>query len=311
MYRLPNAALLMGFLAAALLSAVPRADARSETGLADVPITLLDLHPVDMGMSGDSGTALMMSMPRVVTQGSAHAMDSRQVQVPIVVTPSQPGGGAEDPDSKGRAGTGFFIGADGTLLTAAHVVKDCAHMQIISKYVPRAWVSLLGSDEETDVAVLKSAVRPPAIARIASSAPISDKLYMLGYPESAGLTVPVDAWGVIENQKFPGSVGPLTNPRDVLWMSAPAVTHGFSGGPIFDPKLGAVVGIIKGEVDGGYLRLLPNMPTAGIAVGPGVTAIGDLVRHQVSYSAISLVSMPGDAGQDALRRATVHVLCWR
>jgi S1-C subfamily serine protease len=310
MRRLPNAALLTGFLALALIGAVSSKGV-SATWPADPPVTLLDLHPADMGASSDSGTAMMMAMPRVVTQGAARPSGSSQVQVPMVVTPSQPIGGAEDPAATGRAGTGFFIGGDGALLTAAHVVKDCARLQIISKYVPRAWASVLGTDDDNDVAVLKASVRPPAIARIASTPPASERLFMLGYPEAAGLTVPAEAWGVIENQKFPGGLGPLTDPRDVLWMSAPAVTHGYSGGPIFDPKLGAVVGIIKGEVDGGYLRLVPNMPTAGIAIGPGVTVIGDLVRHEVSYGEISLVSLPGDAGQDALRHATVHVLCWR
>src|SRR5580658_9408306 len=124
MHRLPNAALLAGFLALALVGAVPSTGV-SATWPADPPVTLLDLHPVDMGASSDSGTAMMMAIPRVVTQGSAHSPGSGQVQVPMVVTPSQPVGGAEDPAAMGRAGTGFFIGGDGTLLTAAHVVKDC------------------------------------------------------------------------------------------------------------------------------------------------------------------------------------------
>jgi hypothetical protein len=88
------------------------------------------------------------------------------------------------------------------------------------------------------------------------------------------------------------------------------VTQGYSGGPIFDPRTGAVVGIVKGEVDGGYLRLVRDMPTTGIVIGPGIGQISALVRREVPYAAVSLVSSPGEAGVAWLRRATVHVLCW-
>jgi hypothetical protein len=272
-------------------------------------ITPLDLHPVDNAFAA-SVKPMTKAMPQIVRQGVATPSDQSQIQVPAVVTPSQPN--TEDAGNDiGRAGTGFFVGGDGTLLTAAHVVKECNRMQIISKYVPRTWVSLVASDDTNDIAVLKAIdLRPPAVARIAAGAPASDKLFMLGYPASAGLTVPSETWGTVENQKFPASIGSLASPRELLWMLAPAVTHGYSGGPIFDPKLGAVVGIVKGEVDGGYLRLVPDMPTTGVAIGPGIDHVGAIVRKDVPYAAISPVSAPGEAGEDTLRRATVHVLCW-
>jgi len=122
--------------------------------------------------------------------------------------------------------------------------------------------------------------------------------------------VPSETRGTVENQKFPASIGSLASPRELLWMSAPSVTHGFSGGPIFDPKLGAVVGIVKGEVDGGYLRLVPDMPTTGVAIGPGIDHVGAMVRRDVPAAAVSTVAATGEAGEDTLRRATVHVLCW-
>lgn len=295
-----------GLMAFSLMSATPS----RAGGLSPEPaITPLDLHPVDTALSASVNPAIA-AMPRIIRRGAGNPPDPSQVQMPVVQTPTQPS--TEDPDNGiGRAGTGFFVGGDGTLVTAAHVVKECHRTQIISKYVPRTWVSVVAADEANDVAILKAMdLRPPSIARVASAPPTSERLFVLGYPASAGLTVAAETWGVVENQKFPASIGALANPREQLWMSAPAVTHGYSGGPIFDPKLGAVVGMVKGEVDGGYLRLVPDMPTTGVAIGPGITHVGELVRREVPYAAISLVSSPGEAGEDALRRATVHVLCW-
>jgi len=70
------------------------------------------------------------------------------------------------------------------------------------------------------------------------------------------------------------------------------------------------VGLVKGEVDGGYLRLIRGMPTTGIAIGPGIGQIGAMVRREAPHAAASLVSWGGEAGMETLRRATVHVLCW-
>jgi S1-C subfamily serine protease len=273
-------------------------------------VTLLDMHPANMTYGQGAVSAGVTPMINRPGAGSTVSADQRQIQMPSVVTPTPLDSGDSGPVI-GKAGTGFFVGDDGTLLTAAHVVSQCSRTQVISKYIPRTWVSLIAADQEHDIAILKAVgARPPAVVHIAAAAPVSSKLFVLGFPASADLTTSAETWAVVENGKFPSTLGPLANPREVLWMSAPGVEHGYSGGPIFDPKLGAVVGIVKGEVEGGYLRLVRDMPTTGVAIGPGVEHIGALLRREVPYTAVSLVSSPGDAGEDTLRRATVHVLCW-
>lgn len=286
--------------------------ARTALPLPAPRVTLLDLHPLNAA-NDPSVPPPASGLPAVVNAGASAELpaDQREIRMPAVVTPT-PRADEASGNADGKAGTGFFISNDGMLLTAAHVASGCGRMQIISNYVPRSWVSLLATDQEHDIAVLKAAgVRPPGVVRLASVAPTSGKLFVIGYPASATLTVPAETWAVMENDKFPGNVGSLTNPRDLLWMSAPDVTHGYSGGPIFDPRSGAVVGLVKGEVDGGYLRLVRDMPTTGIAIGPGIDSIAALLRREVPYAAVSLASSPGDTGVEGLRRATVHVLCWR
>ena len=49
-----------------------------------------------------------------------------------------------------------------------------------------------------------------------------------------------------------------------------------------------MVGLVKGEVEGGDLRLVRDMPTTGIAIGPGVEHIAALLRRQVAYTPVNL-----------------------
>ena len=149
-------------------------------------------------------------------------------------------------------------------------------MQIISKYVARSWVSPVATDQEHDIAILQ-ATGHAASCRGATGrrcAKQRQAVHHWATRRLADLSLspprPGQSW---RTRSFRNNIGSLTNPRELLWMSAPDVTHGYSGGPIFDPRSGAVVGLVKGEVEGGYLRLVRDMPTTGIAIGPGVASI--------------------------------------
>ncbi len=279
-------------------------------GLPEPPFTPLDLHPVDQ-LYSPGAKPVVIVMPKIVRQGVAKEPDQRQIQVPLIIAPSRPDL-TESSAPVGKSGTGFFIGGDGTLLTAAHVVTECRRLQVVSQFLSRTWVSLLATDLTRDIALLKAAdIRPPAVLRIASGPPVSQKLLVLGFPAATNRLTPTTTWADVENQKFPASIGPLADPRELLWMSAPDVTHGFSGGPIFDPALGAVIGLVKGEVDGGYLRLVRNMPTTGIAIGPGAGALSAFLRREAPYVPVAVAAATGEAGEETARRASVRVLCWQ
>ena len=300
---------LLGLMATLAMSAPASSGDASALPSPEPFITPLQMHPADMAPYAADSNQVAIAIPRVTRQGEG-ASDARQIAMPVVVTPSRPQID-EQGNLIGKAGTGFFIANDGTLLTAAHVVTGCSRTQIISSYIPRTWATVVASDQTHDIAILKAMdLQPPSIVRVAAVPPVSDKLVVLGYPASAGLLVAAETWAVTQNDKFPANIGGLANPRELLWISAPEVTHGYSGGPIFDPKLGAVVGIVKGEVEGGYLRLVRDIPTTGIAIGPGIDQLAAVLRREAPYLAVNLVSSPVVTGEETMRRATVHVLCW-
>ena len=228
--------------------------------------------------------------------------------LPVVIGPSQP------PKSAGKAGTGFFIAGDGSLLTAAHVVTDCRRIDIVSRLVKPTAADILASDAKQDIALLRVPhLRPPAILPLGP--PVgrrtSHQVFVLGYPTSAGPTIPAETWATLENDKFPASAGAVADPREIVWIEAAAVTHGYSGGPILDPGSGVVVGIVKGMIDTSRLRFVPGMPASGVAAGPGAGRLAAFVREAAPYLDTDLPSDIGDAALDDARRATVHVICWQ
>jgi len=242
------------------------------------------------------------ALPRVVSpdrppDGTARA------PLPAVIEPSVP------QKSTGKAGTGFFIAADGSLLTAAHVVTDCRRTEILSRLLKPTAADILARDPNQDIALLRARhVRPPGILPLGR--PASRQMVVFGYPASAGPIIPSETSATLENDKFPQPLTALTDPRDLVWIEAEAVTHGYSGGPILDPDNGAVVGIVKGTVDTGRLKLVRGMPASGVAVGPGAGRLASFLHQAAPDLDMAAPSDTGDTVLDDARRATVHVICW-
>jgi S1-C subfamily serine protease len=242
------------------------------------------------------------ALPRIVSPDlspDGTAMPS----LPIVIEPSGP------QNSAGKAGTGFFIADDGSLLTAAHVVTGCRRTEILSRLVKPAAADILASDPQHDIALLRARhVHPPGILSLGR--PASHRMVVFGYPPSAGPIIPSETPATLENDKFPRPLNTLTDPRDVIWIEAAAVTHGYSGGPILDPDNGAVVGIVKGMVDTGRIGFVRGMPASGVTVGPGAGRLTSFLHQAAPDLDVAAPSDTGDTVLDDARRATVHVMCW-
>lgn len=213
----------------------------------------------------------------------------------------------------GIAGTGFFVASDGTLLTAAHVVKDCRQMRVVSKLVRSATAELLARNTKDDIALLRAAhVTPPAVLSVGHPELPGARLFVLGYPASAGPLIPAETWATMENDKLQPGPPELIDPRRLVWVAGPAIQHGYSGGPMLDPRNGEVVGIVRGMVDSARLHAArPAVPDAGIVIGPGSALLTALLQQQGADDDGAAESVSGDDALDTARRATVHVLCWQ
>ena len=149
--------------------------------------------------------------------------------------PGMPGGRNRGP-SQG-VGSGFIIGADGIVLTNAHVVADADEVIVKLTDAREFKAKVLGSDKRTDVAVLKIDAKnlPTVTIGDPGKTRVGEWVVAIGAPYGLDNTV---TSGIVsaKSRALPGdAVVPFI-------QTDAAVNPGNSGGPLFNMK-GEVIGI--------------------------------------------------------------------
>jgi serine protease Do len=167
--------------------------------------------------------------------------------------PGQPGGGGDDeeggdnstgPRGNGQpnapesqaTGSGFFITADGYIVTNNHVVENATSIKVRLTDQKELVGKLIGRDEATDLAVIKVEGRNYPFVNFENDAKprVGDWVIAVGNPFNLGGTATA---GIIS--AYGRDIG--DNFVDYLQIDAP-INRGNSGGPTFD-VYGRVVGV--------------------------------------------------------------------
>lgn len=140
-------------------------------------------------------------------------------------------------------GSGFFITADGYLLTNFHVVRDADHIRV--KYKDHIYsATVVKFDHVNDVALVKVDGTGFSALRISTkpSAELGDAVFTIGFPN-------IDMQG-LEPKYTDGKISSLAGMQDdpsEYQISVP-VQPGNSGGPLCDAD-GQVVGIVVARLN--------------------------------------------------------------
>jgi serine protease Do len=134
-------------------------------------------------------------------------------------------------------GSGFIIGADGLILTNAHVVRDAKDVTVKLSDRREFSARVLGVDTATDIAVLKIDAKDLPVVRLGDpkGLEVGDPVLAIGAPYGLEQTA---TSGIVsaKGRSLPGdAVVPFI-------QTDAAVNPGNSGGPLFDGS-GSVVGI--------------------------------------------------------------------
>jgi serine protease Do len=133
-------------------------------------------------------------------------------------------------------GSGFFISADGYVVTNNHVIANAVELQVVTDDGRTLDAKVVGADPKTDLALLKVDGRQLPFVTLADALPKTGEwVIAMGNPFGLGGTVTA---GIVSAQGRDIGAGPYD---DFLQIDA-AVNRGNSGGPTFDLS-GRVVGV--------------------------------------------------------------------
>lgn len=152
----------------------------------------------------------------------------------------------------GSSGTGFFINAEGFVLTNAHVVDGCSAIHVTAaENSSGSEAQVVARDVSNDLAVLKTTLKPTKFAAFRTSIRLGESVEAFGFPLASILS---------SSGNFTlGNVTALSGVGDdsrFLQVSTP-VQPGNSGGPLLDQN-GNVVGIVSSKLNAIKIMIATN-----------------------------------------------------
>ena len=137
-------------------------------------------------------------------------------------------------------GTGFFISADGYILTNNHIVEKSEKVTIYTVQGKDYEARVVGTDPMTDIALLKIDVKDVPFAELGSSSQAKVGEWVLAIGNPYGLDHTVTA-GIVSAKGRDLAPNDGSTMQDFIQTDA-AINRGNSGGPLFNMK-GEVIGI--------------------------------------------------------------------
>jgi serine protease Do len=162
------------------------------------------------------------------------------------------------------SGTGFVVSSEGYILTNAHVVEGASKVtvKVFGEDIERA-ATVIGSDTETDIAVLKVADIQLQPLKLGDSDQVRVGEYVLaiGNPLSTDELANTITFGIISATKREVTIDNYTN---TYLQTDAAINFGNSGGPLINLN-GEVIGINSAKtITAGYDELGNAVSAEGI-----------------------------------------------
>jgi putative serine protease PepD len=170
--------------------------------------------------------------------------------------------------ARGALGTGVIVAADGTVLTANHVIADRSPVSLVFSDGTRSAATVASADPKHDVATLAPATLPQPVvpATLGGAVEVGGEVVAIGnplgltYSVSSGVVSAVGRTAATKGGRFSG-----------LIQFDASVNPGSSGGPLLDAE-GNVIGIVLSIADPGRDDAFAGIAFAvpiGAALGGG------------------------------------------
>jgi serine protease Do len=205
------------------------------------------------------------------------------------------------------SGTGFFVTADGHVVTNNHVIDGCKGVTVIPPGQAEVKADVLATDPGHDLALLKAEAKPSGTATFRNPPTLhqGEDIAVVGYPLHGLVAIkPI----MVKGQVYVGT----QPPRPDMFAMSIDIRRGNSGGPVVD-RAGRIVGVVVAKV---------NTPGVFAATGQVVRDIGYGIRLTVALDFLKTHGV-GPAREDAfedrkdealferVRGFVARIGCWR
>ena len=157
------------------------------------------------------------------------------------------------------SGTGFFITQGGYIITNNHVVEGTREVALILSDGSQEQATIVGRDRYSDIAILKTEGKVPAVARLGNSDALKPGQSVIAIGSPLGNFNNTVTTGVISGTGRSIDTGNGYYIEDLIQTDA-AINHGNSGGPLVN---------LAGEVIGVNTLVVRGTATGDIAEGLG------------------------------------------
>ena len=157
------------------------------------------------------------------------------------------------------SGTGFFISDQGYILTNNHVVEATKEVNIILSDGTQQKATIVGTDPYSDIAVLKTNGKAPAVAKLGNSDVLKPGESVIAIGSPLGNFKNTVTVGVVSATGRSIDSGNGYQIEDLIQTDA-AINHGNSGGPLVN---------LVGEVIGVNTLVVRNTNSGDVAEGLG------------------------------------------
>jgi len=184
------------------------------------------------------------------------------------------GGERSEAQPKSGTGSGFFISADGYIVTNNHVVDGADKLTVRTSDGRSLTARLVGTDPETDLAVVKVEGRNfPYVTFEGDAKPrVGDWIIAVGNPFNLGGTATAGIVSAVARKNVADSTY-----VDYLQIDAP-INFGNSGGPTFDVN-GRVVGVNS-------VMLSPSGGSVGIGFAIPADVASSVAKQLISVGKV-------------------------
>jgi len=191
------------------------------------------------------------------------------------------------------SGSGFFISAQGYLLTNNHVVEGTKEVSIILSDGTEQKATIVGTDPYSDIAILKTDGKVPAVATLGNSDMLKSGESVIAIGSPLGNFKNTVTVGVVSATGRSIDTGQGYQIEDLIQTDA-AINQGNSGGPLVN-LAGEVIGINNMIVRGSGSGAIAEGLGFAIPVNTGQAVATQLIDHGyfsrpfigISYQAIS------------------------